>query len=62
MKPSDVAALAGCKVRNVQVWCRKHGVKLIQEGVNLVYELSPQEVEQFLSRDKKRGRRWPPKE
>jgi hypothetical protein len=62
MRPKDVAVLANCKVRNVQDWCHKHGVELIREGINLVYDLSPKEVEQFLNRDKKRGRRWPPKE
>jgi predicted site-specific integrase-resolvase len=59
MKTQEVREKAGVKIRIVQSWAKSHGVKYHIENMKVVYDFTEEEVEQFLNRDTKRGRRWP---
>ena len=62
MKTNEIADKAGCTMRMVQKWAKKHNVEYHIENMLVVYDFTDEQVQQFLDRDKKRGRRWPPKD
>lgn len=57
-----MADLAGVKKGVVLRWARNHGVQHEIEGMDVVYAFTDEQVEAFLNRDKKRGRRWAQKD
>jgi predicted site-specific integrase-resolvase len=63
LKPQELAEKAGVKIRIVQRWAARHGVKyhIDEKRKNIIYDFTDEEAQAFLNRDVKRGRRWPGK-
>jgi len=58
-KTHEVVEKAGVKIRIVQRWAKNHGVSYKIENMRVVYEFTEKQLHDFLTRDTKRGRRWP---
>jgi arsenate reductase-like glutaredoxin family protein len=58
-KTQEVADKAKVKIRIVQRWAKNHNVAYEVENMLVVYKFTEKQLKEFLTRDTKRGRRWP---